>query len=80
MIYIHSPSYLGGRVQEDGGSKQLQANSLQDLYIKKTKQNKTKQKNPSQKSQSGKKKKIHTKIGKLPFDSDFMDYIFVLWC
>jgi hypothetical protein len=47
MIYIHSPSYLGGRVQEDGGSKQLQANSLQDLYIKKTKQNKkTHHKNP----------------------------------
>jgi hypothetical protein len=67
MIYIHSPSYLGGRVQEDGGSKQLQANSLQDLYIKKTKQNKTKQKNPSQKSQSGKKKKNPHKNRKTTF-------------
>jgi hypothetical protein len=43
----------------------------------KTKQNKkTHHKNP----RVAKKKKIHTKIGKLPFDSDFMDYIFVLWC
>jgi hypothetical protein len=36
MAYTCNPSYLGGRDQEDCGSKPAQANSSQDLILKKT--------------------------------------------
>jgi hypothetical protein len=35
MAYAHNPSYSGGKDQEDRSSKPAQANSSQDLILKK---------------------------------------------